>query len=355
MKKTMLLLAIALMVMVMSSGSAFAISGSCANCHTMHYSQNGTAPVGATGGPNAKLLLNSCLGCHAQTTALNIDTNGIPQVNSSNAAPLAGGSFLGGQTTTSYSHNPAAMGGTVAVQDVILTSPPGDGNATGITQVTFSCAGTTGCHGNRSVAGDLTSLQGAHHNNTAGALTTADSVGNSYRFLLGVHGNEDADWQDTVGAADHNQYKGATTSSASTATAPGGNTISGLCGECHGTFHGAANDADIRTGGEWIRHPTDHEVPNSGEYSDAFGSVDGGTDGTYDPAVPVASVNVGSVLSAIRPGAAGDNMIVMCLSCHKAHGSGYADILRWDYNTMVAGSSVGAGTGCFKCHTLKDA
>jgi len=41
----------------------------------------------------------------------------------------------------------------------------------------------------------------------------------------------------------------------------------------------------------------------------------------------------------------------MCLSCHVAHGSPYADMLRWDYGTMVAGG--GGSGGCFTCHTQK--
>ncbi len=47
--------------------------------------------------------------------------------------------------------------------------------------------------------------------------------------------------------------------------------------------------------------------------------------------------------------------IVTCLSCHRAHGSPYADLLRWDYDTMIAGNAGDAtGKGCFVCHTTKD-
>jgi hypothetical protein len=51
------------------------------------------------------------------------------------------------------------------------------------------------------------------------------------------------------------------------------------------------------------------------------------------------------------------NVYVMCLSCHRAHGSPYNDMLRWDYDGMVAGNGSGGGndgTGCFKCHSEKD-
>ncbi|MCK4488054.1 MAG: hypothetical protein KAU38_15015, partial [Desulfobacterales bacterium] len=44
-------------------------------------------------------------------------------------------------------------------------------------------------------------------------------------------------------------------------------------------------------------------------------------------------------------------LIVMCLSCHRAHGTPNNDLLRWAY-TMDAGSGTDNG-GCFICHTTK--
>ncbi|MDP3013134.1 MAG: cytochrome c3 family protein, partial [Candidatus Subteraquimicrobiales bacterium] len=65
------------------------------------------------------------------------------------------------------------------------------------------------------------------------------------------------------------------------------------------------------------------------------------------PTVPAISSNV------VTPGAAGD-AIVMCLSCHRAHGSPEPDLLRWTYSGMIAGSGT-SDTGCFTCHTSKNA
>jgi predicted CXXCH cytochrome family protein len=42
------------------------------------------------------------------------------------------------------------------------------------------------------------------------------------------------------------------------------------------------------------------------------------------------------------------NAQVSCLSCHRAHGTPYSDILRWDYDTQTAGG--GATYGCLGCH-----
>jgi hypothetical protein len=42
--------------------------------------------------------------------------------------------------------------------------------------------------------------------------------------------------------------------------------------------------------------------------------------------------------------------IIMCLSCHRAHGSPYFKMLRWDYKGWPAG---GGTNGCNVCHTSK--
>ncbi len=49
----------------------------------------------------------------------------------------------------------------------------------------------------------------------------------------------------------------------------------------------------------------------------------------------------------------GGHDLVMCLSCHVAHGSDNAGMLRFDYADMVAGGGTNT-TGCFACHTTKD-
>jgi predicted CXXCH cytochrome family protein len=86
-------------------------------------------------------------------------------------------------------------------------------------------------------------------------------------------------------------------------------------------------------------------LPASGEYT-AYT--------TYDPEVPVARPD-----AAVLSGYAGPSSQVtpgtdkvMCLSCHRAHGSPYKDMLRWDYGTMNVGS--GLTGGCFKCHSTKN-
>jgi predicted CXXCH cytochrome family protein len=74
----------------------------------------------------------------------------------------------------------------------------------------------------------------------------------------------------------------------------------------------------------------------------------------YDNSAPVARPTVVSSASAsVDPGD-----MVMCLSCHVAHGSANDYLLRFDYTTMTAGNyaTIGdaqAAGGCLACHTEK--
>ncbi|MDD2558383.1 MAG: cytochrome c3 family protein, partial [Desulfuromonas sp.] len=71
------------------------------------------------------------------------------------------------------------------------------------------------------------------------------------------------------------------------------------------------------------------------------------------PLTPVGRPNVPDSPSAsVVPG----KDMVMCLSCHRPHGSPYADMLRWDYSAQISGepSPSETHTGCFFCHTTKD-
>ncbi len=345
---------------VLWAGSALAISGVCSNCHTMHNSQNG-AVVNAAG-PTAKLLADDCIGCHSSALDEAIATSGAvgaPVVLHTGGAPTnfpAGGSFYWVNTGPDHpkGHNVVEVG---TVQDGTLAlTPPGwdNGESAGpntnqvnggvlawSTQLT--CGGTNGCHGDHDTADSLASLKGAHHSNVA--LTTASNAvatnaapGASYRFLQGIRGVEDADWEDTVAAGDHNIYF-ADDSGTNTQT------ISALCSQCHGNFHSnTAGGNETGAAGAWTRHPTDFDLGNAAGTEYAITA--------YSTEAPPGSEDLTTVRAVLDTTTAGQVMVT-CISCHRAHGSAYNDLLRWDYSTMVAGG--GASTsGCFGCHTTKD-
>lgn len=344
-------------------GSSYALQGPCVACHTMHNSQNNSAmnfDLSTT--PNPILLRGTCLGCHARNVNTRIYQGYVPQVrHTDGTGDLAGGNFgylfnspavdpldaVAVANKYTVGHNVIDF---VTVPEGTLTVPPGDQNSTGITNLNFTCAGQFGCHGDRTVSGSMAGISGSHHANAVGSINTPTSSGQSYRFLKGVKGFEDTRWEDITSTTTHNVYFGVIFGSAaeSTKTTPGAATISGLCGECHGLFHGPTV-GEVRSATQWLRHPTDAILP--GTAGSEYNSYRGANLAlVYDtrapigkPAAPVAPVAI------VVPG----TDVVTCLSCHKAHASANADILRWNYEDIVTGGGQEYAR-CFVCHTNKD-
>jgi predicted CXXCH cytochrome family protein len=173
---------------------------------------------------------------------------------------------------------------------------------------------------------------------TSPTLPISPSAANEADY---VKGYGDADWEQTNSTVKHNWYKGVsvkyTTQGTKLATHQ---SITSFCAGCHSAFH----DSDEISGEDgykspWLRHPTDILIWNKGgeytgrDYKDA-----------YSVEAPVAWTNIDAPTK--------ETAVVMCLSCHRPHGSPYKDLLRWDYSTMIAGG--GGSGGCFTCHTTKD-
>jgi len=353
--------------------SVFAhVSGHCSNCHTMHYSQDGQ-PLG-TDGPHQYLLIekkgghhsSACVTCHSsQTSSTYEDLGGckVPIVfyygSSAPTSYLAGGNFwwvkegLGNDDTKG--HNVF-----LDEDDDNLEKAPGD--------VGFASCGSNSCHKNLSKPfSGMAELDGKygcegchlnvkhhandHPNGESGLVDSADK--GWYRFLSGhmtgdghgVEGYEHGEWEaglhdggDHQGATDHNEYLG----DDSKTTGYGftlGHTTTAFCTGCHGVFH------DYQYDNGWIRHPSDAVIPNEREYQYV-----GGDSHLYDPLSPVAKPTVDTTPdTTVNPG----TDMVMCLSCHRPHGSPYPDLLRWDYTEQIAGGG-GNDKGCFYCHTQKN-
>ena len=377
--------------------SAFAkVSGPCSNCHTMHNSQNGSyMATDDAGNPSSTsfsgLTLNSCLGCHSSTnSAEDISVIGAPIVyntggpsygfyDGTNYHGLAGGNFYWVMTDDEKGHNVFASN----PEDTMDLSNGAPGSL-------VTCGGTNNCHDNidgtvsgffGQIYGPLNGMQGCtkchmlnqdlttsfhlpplgyHHADDTGPVIDSHAEG-WYRFLdghnsainLGVTGMEDPNWESNPSSAVHNEYLGnsipkAQTSAGMGGANPHGPVMTGYCVGCHSNFHWQKL---IPASTPWIRHPSDAVIPDTGEYTDAFGASGSGT-GTYDPQVPVARDDL---TGWTNPSGAVtlDVDMVMCLSCHRPHGSPYNDMLRWDYSEMIAGDSSKSG-GCFTCHTEKN-
>lgn len=312
----------------------------CSDCHTMHYSQSGGALSSwGDSGPYNALLIDTCVGCHTGTNS----AGSTPYVMSTTEPTygtdtLAGGSFFwvaSGNQDKGHNVVGIATGDSQPI-------PPGfdagiaaaDGSVPGANWSSnqITCAGTYGCHGTHDEIVAESAIAGGHHSNSSGAIESpGTSPGGGYRMLVGVAGYEDADWEYTKSQSDHNQYKGVDGGSYSDAT------VSSLCRRCHNNFH-----SDISGSSPWLRHPIDFDMGST-----AAGSEVRGYGPAYNTEVPVASTDVSSRVSTVS---FVDDTIVTCLSCHRAHGSYYDKLLRWDYFNSAYVSDT---AGCAVCHTSK--
>lgn len=280
------------------------VTGVCSNCHTMHNSQDGQQVYN---GNTAYLLKADCVACH--TNSGNIGDNTIDIDGSTTAA----GRFTNGAGDTLV-HNVAGLYG---VDGTLGNTPPG--NTTALTSQ-LACYGTNGCHMRYSGT--------YHHSDTA-----------PYRFLklangADVLGKESANREyDSTG-----NYNGANATNHNVYSASTSQGISRFCAECHPNFHGIAN-----TGGSspFLRHPTDNLIPPTWtgvtvDYNNNPFAFDGSDYNNASTTAPYTTTGAR----------------VACVSCHRAHGSAYADLLRFNYLTQNAGT--GSSTvGCLGCHSAQ--
>ena len=214
--------------------------------------------------------------------------------------------------------------------------------------------GCTSCHMLK--LGTL--INGFHHADDSNIVvgTDLDDPDGFFRFLKGkcsgiasgVCGIEDDDWEATSSSADHNEYLGYQTSlNAAGSFSLLGHTMTGFCSGCHGNFHiqGCLPAQTPPCYGDWTRHPAGAVLPDAGEFEDAFGANGSGT-GTYDPDVPVARPDLTGWTGADADVNL-DTDLANCLSCHRAHGSPYPKMLRWDP------ANISEGGRCVTCHTEK--
>ncbi len=350
--------ALALTFLAWMAGTAAArVKGVCSNCHTMHYSQGGLplAEWGASG-PYRALLVNDCIGCH---TGKNTATTRTPYIlttgseikygttgTESETNTLAAGNFwwvYDGNTTGNRSdakgHNVVG----IALEDQTLhNTPPGGSNL----NHRLTCAGTYGCHGDRTIVDTLGAMMGAHHADDS--TLDGTTVGKSYRFLKGVVGLEDPDWEYRPKNNEHNQYKGVDRTDEGNLDPT---TISYLCAECHGDFHTGNDISSGSWGSPWLRHPTDYDMgntPSGSEYRNYPGPYD--QQGTYSVVAPVASEDVTQVISTVT---FSKDTIITCVTCHRAHGSPYWKLLRWNYFGWPTNNEDDVN-GCMACHSAKN-
>ncbi len=310
--------------------AAFA-SGSnkdCSQCHTELMGEK----------ESIKEKQNYCVICHGTISNVNTGrSDSMPYVYHTGSTDLAGGNFYYvASKGNHYGHNVAGFAD--IAPDTM--SPPGlNDPSLDFSSGRLTCAGKYGCHGDRNKVYPYEAMKGAHHAYDPARPSDGKTVGTSYRFLLGVLGREMNEegykWEHNANPRKHNDYQGANSGNDS-------RSISYLCGQCHGSEALGYNPRNLYgvpgASGKspWLRHPADSVIPE-GEFS-------GYT--TYDPTVPVARLDLNAVVDPAKVDVASKNEVVMCLSCHRPHGSPFPSLLRFDYSeTMPSVSS------CCTCHT----
>ncbi|MEW5772464.1 MAG: cytochrome c3 family protein [Thermodesulfobacteriota bacterium] len=309
-----------------------AVTGPCVDCHTMHNSQDGARFPGAPeDDPKGHLTIKGCIGCHIGT-----GVTGAPIIDGQyNVDSTAGGTFkdggAGGVVSDAGVHNVNVEGllPTLGEDDALTAVIPGLTGGMNLGKGSsdpqdLTCAGKSGCHGDATQADNDSGIRGFHHGGKTG-----------YRYLqiadtqAAVAGKGAVDWEKAISSSatgaggEHNIYSSSTTVG-----------INKLCANCHPNFHATAN---TQVGTNWVRHPTDNTIPGAG---------DGWAATVNYRENPFAFADI----STLAPGTAytTTNAQVACISCHRAHGTPYDDILRWDYSAQSAGSGIQAG--CLGCH-----
>ena len=300
------------------------------------------------------MLVSDCVGCHTGDNTANSTTPFVMGINKpvfgTNGNTLAGGNFWWvAQGDDDKGHNVAG----ISNFDGNLFTAPGQTNGSGCGNMCHSSLtyGCQGCHRDPKHHADDTQKKLADTN--AKLVDSAEQ--GWYRFLsghsdgdsMGVKGIEHEKWNYNAKPGSHNEYLG-NVQSGGDGFGDLGYTTTAFCTGCHGLFHDNQRKGDDENDYSmpWVKHPSDWAIPSDTdtEYADAFG-------GEYDPDVPVARTSLAEgVSSTVTPG----SDMVMCLSCHVAHGSPYPDMLRWDYSKMIAGEGKNKTCGCFKCHTEKN-
>jgi hypothetical protein len=351
MRKRMLILTITLaaaaMIALFSSPASAAVSGPCSNCHTMHNSQSPWPDQWGLQdeGPRGALVADTCLGCHTTDGSDPFDENKYPYVKSSlldgfdDDNCIAGGFFPhnddDGLDNEGRAHS---MGST--------ETPPGYNAGDGGPQSDWymgvkrglACAGDSGCHGKHDIENPMGAIKGGHH------APEADVYRILYIDYQGVRSVGADDYEEeliknvtpgTTGTStyDHNVYS---------ADADAEETISELCANCHGDFHGD-DDTSVNDDGKspFKRHPSDVSLPDDWELGTVALVSDNydDRDRKYNPlGFPDADE--------------GGDPRATCLSCHRAHGTENLDILRFDYDKQLAGQEEASQVkyGCLGCH-----
>jgi len=325
MKKTykISLVAGATMMVMGFAGSAMAFHGGgvahCDGCHSMHNSADNPRGGSAT---SADLMKGSdasstCLNCHQGTP-------GSYHISTANGGTMSqGGDFFWvktdytwpGRGTNINTSTGESHGHNIVAADFGFIADTTNASAPGGTMLSATL-GCTSCHdphgqvsGGTSAGSAAISVSGSY-----GAAAPVDgSIRGNYRIL----GDDGFKLINTPAPV-------ATANGSSGTAVQYGTGMSAWCLNCHSAFADNAN-----------MHPTDVPVPMA-IYNGyvATGDFTGVVATAFDALVPfergIADGSDPALAVTSTVGVEDANDVVMCLSCHRAHGSAFDNALRWD-------------------------
>jgi hypothetical protein len=392
------LLGLAAMLVMGLTGSAFAFHdggvAKCDGCHTMHNSKNGavmttdgvargTALVG-----NAYLLQGSdasstCLGCHGKGTTLSgyhVDTDAAGYTGTTVPAQRTpGGDFAWLKATLNAATNTIVAAASEATNrhgHHIVASDYGfaaatmnGGIAPGGTYVAANL-GCNSCHNpHNNLRGDGSSLP-ISESGSYGGTPEAGTANGVYRFLGGVGYKIPADAV-VFGAAPPvavapNTYNAADNSVASQVRVAYGTGMSEWCANCHGGIinpdstagtthrHVAGASALLTVAAPLGEIPADiyngyvnSGATTGGSQTSSYLALVPYELGTSDTATLLTYASDGSAQigakSAEGPSLGTEN--VMCLSCHRAHATGFDSMTRFDNGVTFITTALGVYSG----------
>jgi hypothetical protein len=386
-KLSLIVLVAALLTFGLSGmGYAYHSGGvaNCDGCHSMHAPHSGSSYL--LQGTDES---STCLNCHATSSTTPSSYHIMTYPNPGTGVPphqmTPGGDFgwlletytysLHGTTTTeqgmTHGHNPVAYDYGI-LQDTILTTAPG--TTIGFSSSNMACTSCHDPHGKyRRIGGDT---PGSYTIGTTGApiigsgsynnsLTpTAGQAVGSYRLLAGIgyttqNGALSIPYPGIPVAVAPSTYNSTETLSTNQVRVAYGYSTDGAgltswgewCGTCHGNFHSTSTGSS-----GMLTHPTDVALNSGPEYTNyglyvSSGIMTGSPSTSYLSLVPfiqnsndysnapttglkaTASGGTGTASSPATPTiltGPGSTDQVSCMSCHRAHASGWQYNLRWN-------------------------
>lgn len=359
------LLAALVAVGVSTTSYAFHSGGvaECAGCHSMHSPAAGGNTLLVGTDPSS-----TCLSCHQHAgdtgpSSYHISTAAVDEPVG--VAPLQrtpGGDFGWLRKTYSFllrgtptSDNGVNMGHDITAVDAGYTGQTNNTVAPGGTFATANL-GCQSCHDphgkTRRMVGDTLATTGApikasgSYNASTNEPDATGAVG-VYRLLAGPNYTKGGVTFSGAPAAKVPSTYNRTESATSTRVAYGAMTTTGhqtwgdWCATCHPGMHSSGNYV----------HPVDQQLGTTvaGNYNAYVksGDMTGGAGATaFTSLVPFASVGTYAQLATATTSTAGpaSGDRVMCLSCHRAHASGFIDMLRWEQEYEFITKVIGGAT-----------